>query len=230
MGRIPRWRLGKGVYHVFNRGVNSAWILSRPGDRDFFCHLLSEQKKHFNMEIYHYAVMSSHFHLALEALDTLTLSAYVGRVSALYSRHCHKENGGGNGSVWQGRFKSIVVQKELYLNRLGRYIERNPVAAGVEGVASPADYKWSSAGAYVSDRIDSIVAVDRHPYRKNWGDSEMECRKNYLAYINNGDDDGEKAIFTSSAGAWLGDENFRQNLEIVSGRLSSRKRGRRRTQ
>ena len=109
MGRIPRWRMGKGVYHVFNRGINSAWILSTAGERDFFCKLLYEQKKHFKIEIYHYVVMSNHFHLAIETMDTKTLSAYIGRVSALYSRYWHRTKNAGNGTVWQGRFKSLIV-------------------------------------------------------------------------------------------------------------------------
>lgn len=226
MGRVPRWRMGRGVYHVFNRGINSAWILSGAGERDYFCRLLSEQKKHFNVEIYHYAVMSNHFHLAVETLDTRTLSAYIGRVSALYSRYWHKEKGGGNGTVWQGRFRSIIVQKELYLNRLGRYIERNPVTANIAGIDAPANYEWSSAAAYVSGKPDGLVSPDRHPYRRNWGDTERQRRRSYMAYINSSEDDGEKDMFTSS-GPWLGDERFKLELQLVSGRLTSRKRGRR---
>ena len=183
MGRVPRWRMGKGVYHVFNRGINSAWILSRAEERDYFCRLLSEQKRHFKIEIYHYVVMSNHFHLAVETLDTKTLSAYIGRVSALYSRYWHKTKNAGNGTVWQGRFRSIIVQKELYLNRLARYIERNPVTADIEGVENPSDYQWSSAVAYTSDKADELTATTRHPHRVNWGDTEEECRRNYRNYI-----------------------------------------------
>jgi len=224
MGRVPRWRMGDGVYHVFNRGINSAWILSTAEDRDFFCKLIFEQKKNFKVNIYHYAVMSNHFHLAAETLDIKTLSAYIGRISALYSKYWHKSKGGGNGTIWQGRFKSLIVQKELYLNRLGRYIERNPVVAKIEGVEAPEDYKWSSASAYVSDRSDLLVNPSRHPYRHNWGKSEEECRKNYRKYIEDLDDDEGKEIFTE--GGSLGDEKFKAGIKLVAGRLASRKRGR----
>ena len=229
MGRVPRWRMGKGVYHVFNRGINSSWIISGPEDRDYFCDLLVAQKKHFKIEIYHYVVMSNHFHLALETLDTKTLSAYIGRVSALYSRYWHKSKQAGNGTVWQGRFKSIIVQKELYLNRLGRYIERNPVLAGIKGITDPGDYQWSSAGAYVSEKADKLVTPSRHPYRLNWGKDEKECRQKYRHYINDSQDDEERKIF-SSGGAVLGDEEFQAHLQLVSGRLTARKRGKRKTQ
>jgi putative transposase len=221
--------MGKGVYHVFNRGINDARILSSAKERDFFRNLLFEQKRHFKVEIYHYVVMSNHFHLAVETLDTKTLSAYIGRVSALYSRYWHKKKGGGNGTVWQGRFKSIIVQKELYLNRLGRYIERNPLRANIEGIETPTDYAWSSAVAYASDKADRLIAPARHPYRENWGKTEKQCRINYMAYINNSEDDDQKDMFTS-AGACLGDDKFKSSIQLVSGRLMSRKRGRRKMQ
>lgn len=229
MGRIPRWRMGKGVYHVLNRGINSAWILSTPEKRDFFCKLLFEQKKHFKIEIYHYVVMSNHFHLALETLDTKTLSAYLGKVSSLYSRYWHRTKKAGRGTIWQGRFKSIIVQKEIYLNRLGRYIERNPVVAGIEGIEKPDDYKWSSATAYVTDKIDNLIQPSRHPYRKNWGDTEEECRRNYGEYIGSCQDDDERNIFTDG-GYCLGDERFKSGLKLVQGRLTARKKGKRKVQ
>jgi putative transposase len=229
MGRVPRWRMGKGVYHVFNRGINSAWILSTPEERDFFCKLLFDQKKHFKIEIYHYAVMSNHFHLAIETLDTKTLSAYIGRVSALYSRYWHRTKKAGNGTVWQGRFKSLIVQKELYLNRLGRYIERNPVVAEIEGIENPEDYQWSSATSYVSEKTDKLIVPSRHPYRLNWGDNEQECRTNYKAYIGSSQDDDERNVFTEGSRC-LGDEEFQSALKLVSGRLTARKKGRRKVQ
>ncbi len=225
MGRVPRWRMGHGVYHVFNRGINSAWILSTPEEGDSFCRLLFEQKEHFKIEIYHYVVMSNHFHLAAETLDTKTLSAYVGKVSSLYSRDWHRRKKAGNGTVWQGRFKSLIVQKELYLNRLGRYIERNPVTAGIDGINAPENYKWSSAAAYVTEKKDKLINPSRHPYRQNWGKNEAECRRNYRSYIISGEDDQKREIFSDMKSA-LGDEAFKSGLKLVSGRLTSRKRGR----
>ena len=225
MGRVPRWRMGKGFYHVLNRGINSAWILSSPEERDYFCKLLFEQRKNFKIEIYHYVVMSNHFHLALETLDTKTLSAYIGKVSSLYSRYWHRTQKAGRGTIWQGRFQSIIVQKELYLNRLGRYIERNPVVAGIEEIEKPEDYKWSSAAAYVSAKVDNLIEPSRHPYRLNWGNSEEECRKNYGKYIGASQDDAEKDIFMQEGGC-IGDDEFKAGIKQVTGRASSRKRGR----
>jgi putative transposase len=153
------------------------------------------------------------------------LSAYVGRVCALYGRHWHKSRNAGHGPLWQGRYKSIIVQKELYLNRLGRYIERNPITAGVEGIRRPWDYIWSSAAAYVSGKSDHLIEPCRHPYRTNWGGNENQQQANYAAYLVRNDDDDDRKIFSSGA-TFLGDDSFRCSLESLGGRISSRKKGR----
>ncbi len=69
MGRVPRWRLGDGIYHVLNRGLNNSWILSQEQDRDYFTKLLDVQRRNFKLNVYHYVVMSNHFHIAVEVLD-----------------------------------------------------------------------------------------------------------------------------------------------------------------
>ena len=127
--------------------------------------------------------MSNHFHLAIEALKTRELSAYIGTVRSLYSRYWHRNNGGGRGTIWQGRYKSIPVQKEGYMVRLGRYIERNPVAAGIDGVKYPWDYNWSSAKTYVEGTEDPLVTVGHHPSWNHLGRDDEERREAYAAYV-----------------------------------------------
>lgn len=152
MGRIPRWRMGRGVFHVFNRGLNNSWILSRQKDRNVFLALLDDHRADFKLNIYHYVIMSNHFHLAIEALDMKELSAYIGTVCSLYSRYWHRQNGNGLGPIWQGRYKSIAVQKDNYMIKLGRYIERNPIAAHVKNIVEADEYLWSSAATYVKGK------------------------------------------------------------------------------
>ena len=124
MPRIPRRRLGPGVFHVMNRGLDRRWIFNSDEDKQWFVEELVNQRKHFQVHIYHWVIMSNHFHLAIESLKIEDLSAYIGNVCERYTQNIHKKHG-GIGLLWQGRYKSKVVQKEGYLNRLGRYIERN---------------------------------------------------------------------------------------------------------
>ncbi|OQA81887.1 MAG: Transposase IS200 like protein [Lentisphaerae bacterium ADurb.Bin242] len=205
---------------MFNRGLNSGWILSSAEERDCFYELLCRKAQNHKVNIYHYCVMSNHFHLAIEVLDTAVLSSFVSALCSQYSKNWHRHHRNGNGTIWQGRFKSIVVQKELYLNRLGRYIEQNPLRAQI--VNSAEDYKWSSARAYTEDHSDPLVDPRLHPYRSNWGASEEECQTNYREYLKVAPLE-EDDIFSSRNECFcLGDEAFQAKLMQENGRMKIR--------
>jgi putative transposase len=216
--------MGSGIYHVLNRGLNNSWILSREKDRDYFLELLDTQRRNFTLSVYHYAIMSNHFHLAIEALETRELSAYVGTVCSLYSRYWHRNNGGGRGPIWQGRYKSTPVQKDGYMVRLGRYIERNPIAAKVEGVEEPWQYRWTSAKAYVEGADDPLVTGRHNPYWNRLGKNDDERRKTYAAYIRLADADDAK-LFSGPATV-IGDEGFSAKVRMNFGRPTIRRAGR----
>ncbi len=224
MGRVPRWRLGLGVYHIINRGINNSWVLESEDERKKFLELLVRQKLKLKITVYHWVIMSNHFHLAVEALDMRELSYYLGKVCSLYSHYWHKKHINGKGTIWQGRFRSIVVQKDNCLMRLGRYIERNPVAANVEGINSPSEYKWSSASTYVNGKEDPLVEVGRHPYWISWGGNDRERQDFYAQFIDKTPADDAKLF--SSTNTIIGDKEFVANIKIESGRPGARQRGR----
>ncbi len=220
MGRIPRSKMSSGVYHVFNRGINSGWILNTAEERDCFHELLCRKAQDHKMNIYHYCIMSNHFHLALEVLDTAALSSFVSALCSQYSKKWHRFHRNGNGTIWQGRFKSIIVQKELYLNRLGRYIEQNPLRANIVNTAEA--YKWSSARAYTEDHVDLLIEPRLHPFRGNWGANEEECRISYREYLKIITEE-ESEIFNSRRDCpYLGDETFQAKLMQKNGRMKLR--------
>jgi putative transposase len=177
------------------------------------------------MNIYHWCVMSNHFHLAIEALKVSDLSRYIGKVCELYSRYFHRKHG-GCGTIWQGRYKSCVVQKEGFLLRLGRYIERNPVRAELEKL--PWDYEWSSCRAYIKEVKDILVEPERHPVWKQLGESDALRRQKYRQIINNEKEaTSEEPDFKDLKKGIVGDDEFRKSLRNSLGRLIPRKPGRR---
>ena len=111
MGRIPRRRLGGGVFHVVNRGINRSWIMEQAEDRKFFLELLVKEKKKYSMNIYHWCVMSNHFHLAIEALKVSDLSRCIGKVCELYSRYFHRKHG-GCGTFGKAGTKVVLFRKK----------------------------------------------------------------------------------------------------------------------
>jgi len=224
MGRVPRNRLGPGVFHVLNRGINGQWIVETDTDKAFFRDLLVRFKRDFRINVYHWAVMSSHFHLAAETVSIGDLSAYVGKVCRRYALYHHGKYG-GSGPLWVRRFRSILVQKEGYLQRLGRYIERNGFRAGIVS-QRPWDYTFCSAGAYVGGRDDGLVEVARHPIWDDLSVKHRKQRRSYAAFLLDEEGSLEDETVFRSAGRVIGDEVFMANTRRAKGRTTSRGRGR----
>ena len=226
MGRVPRNRLGPGVFHVLNRGINGTWIIQAEADKLFLRDLFVRFKQDFRINVYPWAIMSSHLHLAAETVTMADLSAYMGKVCRRYTMYHHQKYGGG-GPLWVRRFRSILVQKEGYLERLGRYIERNGLRAGLVEERSW-EYRFCSAGAYVDGKDDGLVEVARHPV---WGDLSIKQPKRRRAYaaflLDEADAKEDEPGFKSSRGV-VGDDAFSANTRRDSGMPTSRGQGRRR--
>jgi len=168
--------------------------------------------------------MGNHYHLAAEALTARDLSAFASQTQSRYCAHWRRRHG-GSGTLWQGRFKSVVVQKDGYLNELGRYIELNPVRAGL--AVEPWDYRWSSAKAYVEGAEDPLVEPSRHPSWSSWGRSVAARRSAHRAHLLDAVAAEEAAQLFRGRGLCVGDEEFRRHLSLSDGRLTPRKVGRR---
>ena len=143
---------------------------------------------------------------------------------AYHQRH------GGSGYLWQGRFRSVLVQKAGYLGRLGQYIERNPLAAGVRAVTEASDYAWSSARAYVLGATDPLVTVGAHPEWAGMGLTDPARRACYRRNLQEAREAAAEArLFDGGAGLVVGDADFCAQARQQVGRLTARPRGRRRT-
>ena len=156
MSRIPRQRLGHGVYHVYNRANDRKWIFESDQDKRKFLELLTRVSKSFAVNTYHWVIMSNHFHLAVEVIDQADLSNWMSKTCSRYSVYYHKIHG-GKGRLWEDRFKTIMIQKSGYLGRLGRYIERNPVRAKIADIEYAWEYSWSSARSFCCKENDPLV-------------------------------------------------------------------------
>jgi putative transposase len=141
MARQARLRLANIPVHVIQRGNNRAACFHRDGD--YLCYLekLREQADKCGCAVHAYVLMTNHVHLLLtpeDAIGASLLMKHLGQRYVQYFNHMH----GRSGTLWEGRFRSSIVEQHAYLLRCYRYIELNPVRAGM--VAHPRDYLWSS--------------------------------------------------------------------------------------
>ena len=122
-----QWRIEYpgAIYHVLSRGNNRQSIFSTDEDRHFFLELLEELSGRFEINIYAYVLMGNHYHLLLQTTQA-NLSKSMQWFGTSYTRYFNLKNRIG-GHLFQGRFKSILVENEAYLLRLSYYIHCNPL-------------------------------------------------------------------------------------------------------
>jgi putative transposase len=144
MPRTARSAIGGVVYHVLNRGNGRMRIFRKPGDYRAFVQLLIEGRERARVEVFGFCLMSNHWHLVLRPQRAGDLAAYLSWISNThvkrYSAHYRKTSG----HLYQGRYKSFAVEEDSYFLTLLRYVEANPLRAGM--VEAAEQWAWSSLG------------------------------------------------------------------------------------
>ena len=166
MPRIARGETIGGVYHIINRGNMRMQVFNDKDDYDYFLELLQIAKKRENIEIHAYCLMPNHFHLLLSPKQEKSLSRFMQWLSTSHVRNYHKKNR-TSGHIWQGRYKSFIVQKDIYYLTLLKYIEANALRAKL--VKQAQDWKYGS----LYERTYNERKLLNSPYTqldKNWKD------------------------------------------------------------
>jgi putative transposase len=141
MPRTARQLFDGGYFHLVNRGNNRSALFHSRLDYAVFVGLMNEAKIRFPLSILGYCLMPNHFHLLVRARQAGNIRSFVHWITTCYSGHYH-ESYGTSGHVWQGRFKSFPIESEEYMITALRYIEGNPLRAGL--VDSNRNWEWSS--------------------------------------------------------------------------------------
>jgi len=144
MGRLPRPTGDDLIYHAINRGNNRADVLGPDGERDMFLGDLARTKARYPFALFGYCLMSNHFHLLLKPAPGQSISRILQSLTVAHTWRHHRRQG-TSGHVWQGRFRSPVVQDGDHLLVVLRYIEANPVRAAM--VADPASLPGRATAA-----------------------------------------------------------------------------------
>ena len=142
MARPLRTARGGICYHVINRGNGRANVFHKPDDFAAFERILSMACERFNMRLLGWVLMTNHFHLVLWPRRDGDLQAFMQWATTCHVRRYHRHYK-GSGHVWQGRYRSFPIEPGGHLLSVLRYVERNPVRAGM--VAKAQDWLFSSA-------------------------------------------------------------------------------------
>jgi len=144
------WRIEYegAYYHILSRGNEGRHIFYGDEDKRLFLDTVGEMSDQFDIDVFAYVLMSNHYHLLFRT-NLANLSRAMQWLGLSYTRRFNNRHG-RSGHLFQGRFKSILVENEPYAVELSCYIHRNPLRAGM--VKRLMDYKWSSYPAYAYRR------------------------------------------------------------------------------
>jgi len=149
MPRIVRGVADNVIYHIMNRGNGKQEVFHKDKDYEAFVDLINEAKVRYPVKVFGYCLMPNHFHMVVMPEHGEDLSRLMQWVMTCHVRRYHKHYG-SSGHVWQGRFKSFMIQEDVHLIMVLRYIDGNPVRAGL--VKSAKEWKWSSHGKVIGKR------------------------------------------------------------------------------
>uniref|UniRef100_A0A832EJZ6 Transposase IS200-like domain-containing protein n=1 Tax=Desulfacinum infernum TaxID=35837 RepID=A0A832EJZ6_9BACT len=206
------WRIDfeGAYYHILSRGNERREIFYDDTDRGSFLDVLGEMSERFNVEIFAFVLMPNHYHLLLRTLEA-NLSRAMQWFGVTYTRRFNNRHD-RCGHLFQGRFRSLLVENDAYAVQLSLYIHRNPLRAGL--VRRLADYKWSSYPVYAYGRKGPPwLRTDLILSHFKGKDPRKAYREKVQAYA-----DEEKRLWESLRhGMILGSEKF---VEDIRGRFA----------
>ncbi|HVS39861.1 MAG TPA: transposase [Gemmataceae bacterium] len=154
MGRPLRPVADGLVYHAINRGNNRDRVFADDGDFRAFLRALAQTQLRYPFALFGYALMSNHFHLVLRPEPGQSISRILQSLTVAHTWRYHRRHH-SVGHVWQGRFKSPVIQDDDHLLTVLRYVEANPLRAGMVGDLK--EYPWTSYAAHGLGRADPLL-------------------------------------------------------------------------
>lgn len=218
MARLPRLYLPDQSFHVIQRGNNHAPIFAADADYHFYLRCLQEAAETHSLTVHAYVLMTNHVHLLVTPESELSLSKTlqsIGRRYVQYFNFTYQRTG----TLWEGRYKSTLIDSEQYLLTCMRYIELNPVRADM--VAHPSDYPWSSYRANAQGNVDALIAGHELYLRLGRTDVARQDAYRQLFLIQLAKVDVEAIRNATNKGWLLGDSRFSARVEALTERRAT---------
>ena len=203
MPRNARIIVNNYPHHIIQRGHNRQVVFASDDDFLFYLENLKQWKDAFGCKVYAYCLMTNHVHLIIDpGIDAHNLAMLMKRIAGRQTRHVNKlEN--RSGTLWEGRYKSSPISTDEYLLACCRYVELNPVRAGI--VAAPEAYRWSSYGAKVGMTKQDWLDFD--PCYLGLAATAKKRQERYREYILGNNCRGGSCADTHGHPAWTIDRD-----------------------
>lgn len=224
MVRVSRIVVPNQPHHIIQRGNDRQPIFCDEEDCRVFLQWLREASRQFKVSIHAYVLMGNHLHLLATPVDNTGLARMMQWIGRYYVPYFNRKYSRA-GTLWQGRFKTSIIDSEQYFLKCSRYIEMNPVRAGLVG--HPSAYQWSSYAHHVGDRADPLISD--HMLYWAMGNTPFEREAAYREFLAQAIPQEEIDGLSQSVlrGRTLGSEQFKIMLEKrTNRRMRPAQRGR----
>ena len=210
MARLPRLTVPGYPHHLIQRGNNRQAIFGDRADYELLLALVEEHARRLRVAVHAYVLMSNHFHLLATPETEEGIPQLMQAVGRQYVRKFNLRHG-RTGTLWEGRYRSTLIQAERYLLACMVYIDLNPVRAGM--ASDPADYPWSSYLHYVGRRTDRLITP--HPLYWELGNTPFARDEAYAGLVRAGiSQDQQRALTDSALRGWaLGEPDYVADLQ-----------------
>jgi putative transposase len=205
MPRIARIIAPSYPHHITQRGNNRSSVFFDDEDRQTYLKLLTSYARTYALQVWAYCLMDNHVHLLIVPGTENALARGIGLTNQVYTQYLNRKLN-QSGRIWQNRFFSCVVESEQYLWAVARYIELNPLKAGIAKHAE--EYRWSSAKTHLTGAEDSVLGP-----LSTWLDpSEKNAYSKFVLTENEEMD--TKIRQATRTGRPFGSESFIDMLEL----------------
>jgi putative transposase len=202
-------------YHLVQRGNNRSRCFAEAEDHQYYLYLLAREVQLYGVQLHAYVLMSNHVHLLMTPEETDSISSLTRVLGSRFATYMNKKYQ-RTGTLWEGRHKSSPVDSERYLLTCYRYIELNPVRAGM--CKRPEDYPWSSyrmnallADSDIVEPHEAYLALGKSP-----GERANYYRQLFQQHIQPEELDQIRGSLHFCQP--LGDGEFRNRIETTLGR------------
>ena len=206
MARPLRLEFPNALYHITSRGDRREAIYEDDEDRTIFLKILGKVVSDYNWLCHGYCLMSNHYHLIIETLDS-NLSKGMRQLNGVYTQATNRRHN-RSGHLFQGRYKAILVDKESYLLELARYVVLNPLRARAQGmVHNIEDWPWSSYLPMIGKAI-AADGLTTEWVLSQFGGRSYQAMQSYQQFVLEGVRQNVEIWSELKGQIYLGDEEF----------------------
>ena len=213
-------------HHVVQRGHNKQVVFAEEADFRYYLSTLERFKGRYGVKVYGFCLMTNHVHLILQpGVDGGALGDLMKRLSGRQTRLVNRQEY-RSGTLWEGRYRSSPIETDAYLLACCRYVELNPVRAGIIG--DPGSYPWSSYRRHAGGGGE-YDWLDIDPCYEGLGRSDAERALRYREFVRGAIAVGEWEFIREALqrGQLTGTKRFADEVEAIIGRrIENRKQGR----